>query len=141
MNDIIEKLAYKIGEGYQASSLKNTDNKVNAFHRAVTVHESSDLSFINGLISTGLRGSALLDNEKLTTNYNQILTATRQHLPLVVNTTVRSLKETGYSTRNNYASISAIHDTGCFQLIATSAQEEIFLTLVAHRIAELYLIP
>ena len=141
MSEHIEKLAYKIGEGYQASSLKNTDGKVNAFHRVVTVHESSDLSFINGLISTGLRGSALLAGEKLTTNYNQILTASRQHLPLVVNTAAHSLEATGYSTRNNYANISAILDTGCFQLIATSAQNEIFLTLIAHRIAELALIP
>lgn len=141
MNEHIENLAYKIGEGFQASSLKNTDNKVNVFHRAVTVHESSDLSFINGLITTGLRGSALLDGEKLTTNYNQILTAARQHLPLVINTNARSLKDSGHAISNNYNSISAIHDTGCFQLIATSPQEEIYLTLVAHRVAELALIP
>jgi pyruvate/2-oxoacid:ferredoxin oxidoreductase alpha subunit len=141
MNDHIEKLAYKIGEGFQASSLKNTDEKTNAFYRAVTVHESSDLSFINGLISTGLRGSAFLDSEKLTTNYNQISTAVRQHLPLIVNTTARSSTGAGYSTRNNYAAINAIHNTGCFQLIASSPQDEIFLTLIAHRIAELSLIP
>jgi len=141
MNDHIEKLAYKIGEGFQSSSLKNTDEKTNAFYRAVTVHESSDLSFINGLISTGLRGSAYLDSEKLTTNYNQISTAARQHLPLIINTTARFSTEEAYSTRNNYASINAIHDTGCFQLIASSPQDEIFLTLIAHRIAELSLIP
>ena len=136
MSDNIEKLAYKIGEGFQASSLKTTDDRVNAFHRVVTVHESSDLSFINGLVSTGLRGSALLDGEKLIANYNQILSAARQHLPLIVNTNARSFKEA-----NNYGSISALHDAGCFQLIATSLQDEIFLTLIGHRIAELALIP
>lgn len=136
MNEYIEKLACKIGEGFQASSLKNTDVKVNAFHRAVTVHESSDLSFINGLVSTGLRGSAFLDGEKLITNYNQILSAARQHLPLIINTSARSLHKL-----SNYDSIAALHDSGCFQLIATSAQEEIFLTLIGHRIAELALIP
>jgi pyruvate/2-oxoacid:ferredoxin oxidoreductase alpha subunit/NAD-dependent dihydropyrimidine dehydrogenase PreA subunit len=136
MNDNIEKLAYKIGEGFQASSLINTNDKVNAFHRAVTVHESSDLSFINGLVSTGLRGSALLDGEKLIANYNQILNTARQHLPLIVNTNAHSLKEA-----NNYGSISALHDAGCFQLIATTPQDEIFLTLIGHRIAELALIP
>ncbi len=141
MNEIIEKLAYKIGEGFQASSLSNTNNKTNAFHRTVTVHESSDLSFIIGLASTGLRGAALLHGEKLITNYNQFLTASRQHIPLVVNTNAQLVNEAKYSALNNYSNINAIEPTGCFQLIATSPQHEIALTLIAHRIAELSLIP
>jgi pyruvate/2-oxoacid:ferredoxin oxidoreductase alpha subunit len=141
MNKIIEKLACKIGEGYQASSLQNTNDKVNAFHRSVTVHESSDLSFINGLVSTGLRGTALLDGERLITNYDQLLAASRQHLPLVVHTNTRLTNDDTYSTENNFGNINAIHNTGCFQFIASSPQEEIYLTLVAHRIAELALIP
>jgi pyruvate/2-oxoacid:ferredoxin oxidoreductase alpha subunit/NAD-dependent dihydropyrimidine dehydrogenase PreA subunit len=141
MNEYIEKLAYKIGEGFQASSLKNIDDQVNAFHRTITLHESSDLSFISGLVATGLRGSAFLNGEKLSTNYNQLLTASRQHLPLVVHTNARVTGKGTYSTLNNYGNISAIHKSGCFQLIATSSQEDIFLTLVAHRISELALIP
>ena len=140
MNEIIEKLAYRIGEGFQASSLGGTPHP-NAFHRNVTTHESSDLSFINGLISTGLRGSASLDGEKIIANYNQLLTASRQHLPLVVNTSSRVVGQSKYSTINNYENINAIQRTGCFQLIASSPQEEVYLTLIAHRIAELSLIP
>jgi len=139
MNEIIEKLAYKIGEGVQASSLSTTAEKVNAFHRTVTAHESSDISFINGLVATGLRGTALLEGDKIITNYNQLLTAARQHLPLVVNTTARSTSNSSYA--NNFANINSIEQTGCFQLVATSLQEEIFFTLIAHRIAELSLIP
>jgi len=141
MKDIIEQLAYKVGEGFQSSALSDSASKVNAFHRAVTVHESSDISFINGLVSTGLRGSAILDGEKLIANYNQFLTATRQHLPLVVNTNASVVGESTFSTINNYGNINAVQQTGCFQLIATSLQEEIFFTLIAHRIAELSLIP
>jgi pyruvate/2-oxoacid:ferredoxin oxidoreductase alpha subunit len=141
MKDIIEQLAYKVGEGFQSSALSNLADKVNAFHRAVTVHESSDISFINGLVSTGLRGSAILDGEKLIANYNQFLTAARQHLPLVVNTNASVVGESTFSTINNYGNINAVQQTGCFQLIATSLQEEIFFTLIAHRIAELSLIP
>jgi pyruvate/2-oxoacid:ferredoxin oxidoreductase alpha subunit/ferredoxin len=141
MNEIIEKLAYKIGEGFQASSLSTTNNKVNAFHRAVTVHESSDLSFIIGLASTGLRSSALLNGEKLTTNYNQLLTASRQHVPLVVNTNALLANESRYSAINNYANINVVGHTGCFQLIASSPQQEIALTIIAHRVVELSLIP
>ncbi len=141
MNAIIEQLAYKIGEGLQASSLKNGEQKVNAFHRTVTTHQSSDLSFIIGLISTGLRGSALLKGEKVISNYNQFVTASRQHLALVVNTNARLVGELKYSNLNNFAAINAIQEAGCFQLLATSPQEEIHLTLIAHRIAELSLIP
>ena len=141
MNEIIIKLAYKIGEGIQASSLVNTDDKINAFHRNVITHQSSDISFVNGLVSTGLRGAAILDGEKIISNYNQFLTASRQHLPLVVNTTARLTSGCTYSNINNFGNINAIQQTGCFQFIATSAQEEISFTLIAHRLAELSLIP
>jgi pyruvate/2-oxoacid:ferredoxin oxidoreductase alpha subunit/ferredoxin len=141
MNALNEKLAYKIGEGLQASSLQNTEQQVNVFHRIVTTHQSSDLSFINGLVSTGLRGTALLNGEKIISNYNHLLTASRQHLALVVNTNARLVSDSKYSNLNNFDNINAIAQTGCFQLVATSPQDEIHLTLVAHRIAELSLIP
>ena len=141
MNKLIERLAYKIGEGLQASSLSNIDIQKNVFHRGIVAHESSDLSFINGLLSTGLRGSAILEGDILINNHNQLLTASRQHLPLVVNTSARLSSATKYATSNNYGNINAIQNTGCFQLIATTPQEEIFFTLIAHRIAELSLIP
>ncbi|MCP4456546.1 MAG: hypothetical protein GY816_00730 [Cytophagales bacterium] len=141
MNELIEKLAYKIGEGFQASSLLAMEANINAFHRNVTIHESSDLSFINGLISSGLRGSACLDGEKVTGNHNQLLTAARQHLPLVVNTNARVVDASSHSTLNNNEIINGLSQTGCFQFVACSAQEEIYLTLLAHRVAELSLIP
>ncbi len=141
MKEIIEKLAYKVGEGFQSSAVSDSASQVNAFHRNVFVHESSDISFINGLVSTGLRGAAILDGEKLIANYNQFLTASRQHLPLVINTNARVVNESTFSTINNYGNINAIQQTGCFQLVATSLQEEIFLTLIAHKITELSLIP
>jgi len=141
MNEIVEQLAYRIGEGYQSSSISSTINNVNAFHRTVISHESSDISFINGLISTGLRGSALVDGDKIIGNYAQFLTASRQHLPLVVNTKARLVGKSEFSTVNNYDNINAIQQTGCFKLIASSKQEEVFFTLIAHRIAELALIP
>jgi len=141
MNDIIEKLACKIGEGFQASVLGGHTSKLNVFHRAVTIHESSDLSFVSGLVSTGLRGSASLNGDKLIGNYEQLLTASRQHTPLVVNTSAILANDTTHSALDNYGNINAIQQTGCFQLIATSAQEEVFLTIIAHRISELSLIP
>jgi pyruvate/2-oxoacid:ferredoxin oxidoreductase alpha subunit/Pyruvate/2-oxoacid:ferredoxin oxidoreductase delta subunit len=141
MSEIIEKLSCKIGEGYQSVALGITDSQVNVFHRTVTTHESSDIAFINGLVSTGLRGSAFIDGEKLINNYNQFLTASRQHLPIVVNTNARLVNSNSYSTINNYTHINGIQQTGCFQLIANSKQEEVYLTLIAHRISELSLIP
>ena len=141
MNEIIEKLACRLGEGFQASVLCSTEHGANAFHRQVTTFESSDLSFVKGLVSTGLRGSALLDGDQLIGNYNQLLTVSRQHIPLVVNTSARVVEEGKYSALNNYDAVRAVQQTGCFQFVATSLQEEIFFTLIAHRITELSLIP
>ena len=137
MHDVIEKLACAIGEGFQTSSLNNPTQSVNVFHRTVTTHETSDLSFINGLVSTGLRGSAIISGEKIAGNYNQLINAARQHLPLVVNT---SLNEKSGGV-NDFSQIHAVQQTDCFQLVASSPQQEVYLTLIAHRIAELALIP
>jgi pyruvate/2-oxoacid:ferredoxin oxidoreductase alpha subunit/Pyruvate/2-oxoacid:ferredoxin oxidoreductase delta subunit len=141
MHAIIEKLASKLGEGLQASSLSQGQYDVNVFHRAVVALESSDISFIKGLVSTGLRGSIFLDGNKLLNNYHQILTASREHLPLVIHTNARLVGSSQYSSGNNYSHIYALQQVGCFQFVATSLQEEIFLTLIAHRISELSLIP
>jgi len=136
-----EILAYKIGEGVQAAKISGSGQKVNLFQQTVTSHESQDLSFINGMITLGLRGCAQLSAHKLISNFNQLLEANRQHLPLVVNTSTSDSADPVYGTLNSFEHLSAIRQTGCFQLIASSAQEEIYLTLIAHRIAELSLIP
>jgi len=136
-----EILAYKIGEGVQAAEISGSGQKVNLFQQTVTSHESQDLSFINGMITLGLRGCAQLSASKLISNFNQLLEANRHHLPLVVNTSTSDSADAVYGTLNSFEHLSAIRQTGCFQLIASSAQEEIYLTLIAHRIAELSLIP
>jgi len=141
MNALIEKLAYKLGEGFQAPAISSRQNNFNVFHRTIATLESSDLSFINGLISTGLRGAAIIEGEKLISNYNQLLTSSRRHLPLVLNTNARLVGASKYSAYNNFSSIYAVQQTGCFQFVATTPQEEVYLTLIAHRIAELALIP
>lgn len=141
MKGLIEKLACKIGEGFQTSPMIHQDQAINAFHRTVSKHQTSDLSFIIGLISTGLRGSAILDCDQLNQNADQLNTAARRNLPLVV-VTSRQLFDTSINkTSNHYYPIDAIQHTGAFQFIANSVQEAMHLILIAHRIAELSLVP
>jgi pyruvate/2-oxoacid:ferredoxin oxidoreductase alpha subunit/ferredoxin len=141
MKGLIEKLGCKVCEGFQTSSIIHQGQAINAFHRTVTKHQSPDLSFIIGLISSGLRGSAVLDSDQINQNEDQFITAARQHLPLIV-TTSRLLFDTSTdSISNQVDTINAIQHSGTFQFIANSAQEAIHLNLIAHRIAELSLIP
>ncbi|MCP4123188.1 MAG: hypothetical protein GY751_15650 [Bacteroidetes bacterium] len=141
MKQLFENLAYKIGEGLQAATLTKAGRRTNLFQRPVLTHESGDLSFMNGLVTTGLRGSVYLDAHRIVANFSQLMDANRQHLALVVNTDTPDSNLKSYGALNYYEHLSAVQPTGCFQLIASSAQEEIYLTLIAHRIAELSLIP
>ncbi len=141
MNEVIEKLAQKTGEGYQASTIGIAGRQTNLFFRPVTVRETSDLSFITGLAATGLRSSAYIDSHHLTANYSQLLAAARQHLPLVVNTSARLTGSGNTACQNNFANVRGVAESGFFQLVAHSLQEEIHLTLIAQRVAELALVP
>lgn len=139
MQEMIIKLGFKICEGFQSASLNINEKSTNIFHRNVSSIESTDLAFISGIISSGLRGSAILNGQKLINNYTHFTNASQKHLPLVVNSNVRLSNKN--SRIVNYEPLFAIQKSGCFQLIAHSAQEEIYWTLIAHRIAELSLIP
>ena len=65
MSRLVEVLAQKITEGFQSSSIIGDFNGVNLFHRNVVAHESQNISFISGLVSTGLRGSVQVNGDDL----------------------------------------------------------------------------
>ncbi len=135
---LIEELATKITEGFQSSTLSEDTAKTNLFHRNVTLHKSTDISFIMGLVSTGLRGSVELNNDELLNNYGQLLVACKQHIPLVIHTHTAVLEK---SVLGNLEVAEAVRQAGCPQFVASTDQEYFALTLIAHRVAELALTP
>ena len=141
MSRLVEVLAQKITEGFQSSSIIGDFNGVNLFHRNVVAHESQNISFISGLVSTGLRGSVQVNGDDLISNYNQLLVAYRQHLPVVIQTTSDSLDNDGFSVLNCFDNVHIVRQIGCPQFVASNQKEHIALTLIAHRVAELALTP
>ena len=129
MHKSIEKLAYKITEAVQGDLLADITDKVNIYHRKVTAHTSADLAYANGVVASGLRAASLISEAKNAGNYNSFLSSLRQHLPVVVN-----IDTPGSSLR-------AYDTTQCFIFIATSAREHVALNILAHKVAELSLVP
>lgn len=137
MQAIIEKLAVRLGEGYLASGLDLRDRKLNIFHREVYLHRGSELSFINGMVATGIRASAQLDTQELEENIHIFRSAGRRLLPLVVHLRPKR----SFGALHPLDPIMQLAEKDGFVLIAGSAQEEVYLSLIAHRIAELSLVP
>ncbi|MDH5476121.1 MAG: hypothetical protein OEX22_10550, partial [Cyclobacteriaceae bacterium] len=84
-----------------------------------------------GISSTGLRAASFIVANRVNDFYHQLTEAARNHFPLVVQLQGNNVSEA-------YKKIS---NTGCFMLVANSVQEATDFTLIAHRIAELSLIP
>lgn len=85
-----------------------------------------------GLVTSGLRAHAVLDADDLPRHADLLSECARRHLPLVIHVRVRE------NTHRHFLSSS---DTGWIQLIASDTQETVNLTLAAHRIAEMALLP
>lgn len=129
MHKSIEKLAYKIAEAVQGDNLSDNSDKINIYHRKVTGHNGADLAYANGVITTGLRASALISGSGNSVNFNSFLSSQRQHLPLVVNLDCYN------------SSIRAYESLNCFIFVAASAKEHLNLNLLAHKVSELSLVP
>ena len=138
MNAILEKMAGLIGEGFQTDSADLSQQRLNVFHRPVMIYNSPDLSFMSGFVSSGLRGSAFLYAHDLSRNDAQLVSIARNHLPLVIHV---HPDPSGYSVANYYDALQNIRKLDCFQFVASSLQEHLYMQCLAHRIAELALMP
>jgi ferredoxin len=113
--------------GWEAQSVDHT------FGRTPNRFTSNDLSFLLGIASSGLRTAGFLQGEDLVKNIGQISTLARQHIGAVVHVVPK--------LGGNFKLPPNLSGTGCFQLIAGNAQEAVDFTLIAHRVAELSLVP
>lgn len=136
MKATLEQLEHSICEGLISSSPVNCGG-TNKFHRNVIIEHTPDISFISGLAATGLRGSALINCSELTVNLGQITDAARKKIPIIIHAKTSLDSE----PLSNQQHINSVANAGCFQLVAVTPSELGHLTLIAHRIAELSLIP
>ena len=114
-------------EGYLGPDSYDHNKSINNFGRPLITDPSADLSFILGLTMTGLRSGGIIGSESPKKVRGFIKSATRQLLPVVFHSTNKKNK--------------GLRSSGAIQLYATSAQQVIDFTILAHRISELALVP
>ena len=103
------------------------------FGRTPNRFTSNDLSFVLGIASSGLRTAAFVQGEDLMKNFGQLSALARQHIGAVVHVVPK--------LGGNLKLPPNLPNSGCFQLIASTTQEAVDFTLIAHRVAELSLVP
>lgn len=135
------KLEAGISEAFLSSQALPAGAGLNIFGRSVHYRRSAGLSFLAGMAGAGLRSGALLAGRELAANVNQLSDMARQNLAAVVHYAPQAEDRKGHGPFNAYSTLQAVGETGCFQLLATTLQEVVDFTFIAHKVAELALLP
>jgi pyruvate-ferredoxin/flavodoxin oxidoreductase len=101
-------------------------------HRELGAADRGSVARATGMTLAGLRATVFLDGATLSSLQEDLLDAADRLAPLVLHT---ELGETGHADYHRVA------DAGHFQALATSGQEALDLTLLAHWLAERALLP
>lgn len=131
----LQKIETSICEGVQLPDLPS--EKHNVFGRPVLHQKADDLSYISGLAMSGLRTGALLDEAVFENSIKQIRAAVRQHLPLTI-----TIDKSGSESLTSVSVTPVLLPfNSAVQFVSSTIQEAIDFALIAHRVAELALIP
>lgn len=133
----IQWLEAMVSEGYLGAAEPPPEEQLNLFGRLVCHARGSDLSFIAGLSAAGLRVGARLDAAAFLANAPRLAAMARQMQPVVLYAAGQDLHGSGFGFQAAVPPDLA----GTFCLQAADAQEALDLGLIAHKIAELALIP
>lgn len=129
----VHLLESTISEGILTPSGWEVQPVEHTFGRTPNRFTSNDLSFLLGIASSGLRSAGFLQEEDLVKNMGQLLALARQHIGAVVHVVPK--------LGGNFKLPPNFSGAGCFQLIASTSQEAVDFALIAHRVAELSLVP
>ena len=103
--------------------------------------DSAAISAIVGLAITGLRTTGFFNGAALVAAYEALLSAGGKHVATVLNIADSTAGRSAVSGLAGHDGAYATRDSGCFQFFAKNAQEAADFALIAHRIAELALVP
>ncbi|MEJ2144542.1 MAG: 4Fe-4S binding protein [Acidobacteriota bacterium] len=139
---ICDMVAHCAGEetpGFQAQG--NGFSSVNAFGRQVVSVElpsvAEGIASGAGMGMSGLRSSVFLPGDHLSEGYAQLQSLARRHVPLVVHAAFRE----GFGAGSSHTGYHGASDLGLFQVMPTSVQQAVDLTILARWLAERSLIP
>lgn len=120
------RLSARISEGVSAPSEFPVAER-NMTGRSVAFSSSGNLAFCAGIAASGLRASAWCGRKQFSENVNTLKQIVRMQQPMVLVADTAQAKQ--------------LMDTGAFVLLASTVQELLDLTIIAHRAAELSLVP
>lgn len=118
-------LEQAICEGVYCGKPKSSERPAHLFGRQCERFHTGQLPALTALAGSGLRAAAFLDGPSMTANLALLQEVARKHIPMVVHVPV----------------MPDPAPAGWFQVVVTTAQEAIDWTLMAHKIAELALVP
>ena len=136
---LLQQLEAGLSEGFLSAEAEGAPNIRNIFGRKPCSRNGTDLSFLAGMASGGLRTAAFLSGSQLGANYNQLAALARQNLAVLVHHA--PYPKDGKGRASGYGNLFDIGHTGCFQLLAANLQELVDMTIMGHKIAELALLP
>ena len=136
---LVRQLESGLGEGFLSAEATEVKNIHNIFGRKPSFRTGTDLSFLAGMASSGLRTAAFLSGAQLGANYNQLAALARQNLAALVHYTTYS--KDGKGRVSGHSGLNNIEQTGCFQLLPANLQELVDMTIIGHKVAELALLP
>lgn len=137
--ELLPQLEAALSEGYLSSDAADAAAARNIFGRIGQHRRGSDLSFLAGLASTGLRTSAFLKGAQLGANHNQLAGLVRQNLAALVHYAARP--GDGKERFSGFDTLFGAGQAGGFQFLAGNLQETADFTIIAHKVAELALLP
>ncbi|MCF8257145.1 MAG: 4Fe-4S binding protein [Flavobacteriales bacterium] len=120
------KLEGRISEGLSMPDAHQTAGR-NMTGTTTALSPTGNLAFVAGMSTCGMRCSAWIGTEHTAENIHTLHQAVRNLTPMVVAAPV--------------AMAARLANSGAFVLFASDAQELIDLTIIAHRVSELALIP
>ncbi len=94
-----------------------------------------------GLTMTGLRSTNFSSAQGVAFMHESLYAAAGKHLPYVLNMGCRAITKASLNVHCAHDDYHCVDDTGFFQMMANSAQEAADLNIIAHKLAELALIP
>jgi pyruvate/2-oxoacid:ferredoxin oxidoreductase alpha subunit/Pyruvate/2-oxoacid:ferredoxin oxidoreductase delta subunit len=121
------KLTARISEGVSMADADFPVAERNMAGRSVAFSSSGNLAFCAGISASGLRASAWIGKNHLSEDLNTLRQMVRNQQPVVLVADTAQAKQ--------------LMDAGAFVLLASTVQELLDLTIIAHRVAENALVP
>ena len=94
-----------------------------------------------GLSMTGLRATNFSSAQGVAFMHESLYAAAGKHLPYVLNMGCRAITKASLNVHCGHDDYHCVDDTGFFQMMANGAQGAADLNIIAHKIAELALLP